>query len=214
MIYVLEPLLTFFLIVFTGNLELESSTRGVLLLCVFLVIYSMSKDIYANFTLALSFILTQYRDLKEVMVLLLLGVAGTFLGSLVIFLLGEEFEDYSNGLAIWQVLIIEIFTSFFIAVVYYCMFVDVRNQTQIAGSFAVAAMYAGLAIAFPNLSAGNFLKIIAAFSTDSALVFGSIIGQLIGSVMGGMCYKHVICDNTTIKMKEIALNTDDMKINF
>jgi hypothetical protein len=214
MIYILEPLLTFFMIIFTSNLELDSATRGILTLFVFFVVYNISNQVYANFTLALSFFLTSFRDLKDVVLLIILGAAGTFLGSLVLFLLGEPFIQYENGLELWKVLIIEIFTSFFIAIIYYCMFVDVRNQSQIAGGFAVAAMYAGLSIAFPNISAGNFFKIICVFSRDTSLVFGSIIGQLIGSVFGGMTFKYLICENNALKMKEIEINTDEMKINF
>ncbi len=214
MIYVLEFLFTFFMVFYTSDLGNQSTEIGLLTFCLFLFAHFISSKIYANLSLCLSFFVTSYRPFTEVLFCLLVQVAGAFLGTLLLLATGYNLSVYETEEDFMSVLIIELFAAFCITLVYYIMFLSVAEQQETNGVFAVAAIYAAFAISFPNLPAGNFLKVMAGLNGDINLALGSLIGQLIGSIGGSLLYKFVLCENGNLKMKEIDLSNDDININF
>ena len=214
MIYVYEFLFTFFMAFFCSDLGQTSIEQGFQIFFTFAFIYAVNKKVYVNISLCLSFLVTAYRSIAEVIICLVITIAGSFFALLMLTAAGYSRSIYKPDLQTWQIVIVELVAAFFVSIVYYCMFVDLRMAKEFSGAVAVAAMYGAFTIAFPQLPAGNFIKVIAGFNTDMNLVMGSLAGQVVGSLAAGLFYKIMICENSNIKKKELDIGSQKNNISF
>ena len=186
-----------------------------MIFAIFLIAYSISKKNYYNLTLAFSFLITGYRPLTEILLCIGLQLFGAFAATLFLIALGHPLPKYTNYYSFTGLTAIEFLASFIITLSYYCLFIDMRNNKEKSKIFAVAAIYGGVSLAFPNLSNGNVLKVFAGLNDDLELVFGTLLGNLFGSLFAGVLYKFFICENQSLKMKEIDItDNNDVNINF
>ena len=214
MIYILESLFSFFLVFTNSDLGNSSTEKGMMIFSLFLFIYFISDKVYANTALCLSFFVTGYRPFVEVVVCLLVQVAGAFLASLLLIATGYNLSLYETEYSMVEIVIIELVASFFITTIYYTMFANTLKNKEVNGVFAVAGIYGAFAVSFPQLPAGNFLKVIAGLNGDINIVMGSLIGQVIGAIGGGLFYKFILDETNSNKLKEIDISNDDININF
>lgn len=214
MLFAYEFLFTFFMAFFCSDLGHSSIEQGFQMFFAFAFIYAVNRKVYTNISLNVSFLMTAYRSMGEVLICFLVMIAGSFFALLMLFATGYNRSVYETDLKMWQIGVIEFIAAFFIAVVYYCMFVDLRMVNEYSGAVAVAGMYGAFTIAFPHMPAGNFIKVLAGFNTDVKLVLGSLVGQLLGSLVGGLFYKVLICENANIKKRELDITSQKVNINF
>lgn len=214
MLYVLEFLFTFLLVFYTSDLGHSSIEIGLMIFSVFLFAYFVNTKTYANLTLCLSFFVTGYRPFIEVLVCLMVQVGGAFLATLLLIATGYNLSIFETEDDMLAIICIELVCSFFITLVYYVLFASEKENPEVNGVFAVAAIYSAFTISFPHLPAGNFLKVLGGLNGDMNVVMGALIGQLVGSLGGGLLYKFLLCDKNSMKLKEIDLSNDDININF
>ena len=215
MIYLYEPLFTFFFILSTSNQTDENALLSIIVFCNFLILYSISKKNYYNLTIALSFLITGYRPITEVLLCIALQLFGTFAASLLMIAADLQLPKYENPYTFGGLFLLEFFAAFILTLVYYCLFVDLRNSKEKGGVFAVASMFGAIAVSFPSLCNGNVLKMFAGMNEDLELVGATFLGQVFGSLFAGVFYKFVICENQSLKMKEIDVtDNNDVNINF
>lgn len=214
MLYVYEFLFTFFMAFFCSDLGQTSIEQGFQVFFTFAFIYAVNKSLYVNISLCLSFLITSYRSIVEVVVCLIIMAGGAFFALLMLFTMGYNLSIYDVDLPMWKIIVIELIAAFFITLVYYCMFVDLRMAKEYSGAVAIAGIYGAFTIAFPNMPVGNFIKVLAGLNEDIKLVVGSLVGQVIGSLMAGIFYKVLICENSNIKKKEMDISSKKVNINF
>ncbi len=214
MLYLIETLITFFLVFYTSDQTLPNLDKALVLLFVFFLGYFISKNNYFNLALALSFLVSGYRPISEILICIGCQLFGALAAFLLITAINEEKAKYDADTSFMGILVIEFLCSFMIVIAYYCLFVDIRNAKVNASAFGLAAIYAGLSLSFPGLPCGNFLNLLLGFRSDFEVVVSSIIGQIAGSISAALVYKMSICTNNSIKMKEIEVIGDEKEINF
>lgn len=212
--YAYEFLFTFFMAFFCSDLGQTSIEQGLTILFAFTFIHAVSKKSYANAAINLSFVVTAYRSIGEVLVCFLALLAGSAFALLMLLATGYSRPAFETDLALWQILVVEFIAAFFIALVYYALFVDLRQAGEHSSAVAVACMYGAFAIAFPQLPAGNFIKLVVGMSADMKVVGGSLIGQLFGAILGGLFYKTLICKNNDVQKRELDISSHKVNINF
>lgn len=77
----------------------------------------------------------------------------------------------------------------------------------------MAALYGGFKVSFPKLSAGMIFLLFNHFS-ETKLIILTLIGQLLGTLLGSVIYSNLVCENESLQAKEIEVNENEGSINF
>lgn len=210
-----EPILTFFQLSMLLGQPSESGSLGLVTMTTSLLNAYIYPQFLVNFPLGVSFLVTAYRPILDVCIILILKIVSTLLASACITLIGTPPQPFtSEPYSIFHVIFFEILFNFYISLIYYCMNVDLKNKGNPCNAAAVACIHGLGSVTFPNLPMARMMQVLATMSTDTGILFGSILGGVTGAVLGGIFYRAFICGNSDMKMREIENTSKNNKINF
>lgn len=61
----------------------------------------------------------------------------------------------------------------------------------------MAALYGGIKLSFPNLSAG-MIFLLFNYIEETKLIFVSFLSQIVGTLLGGLLFKNLVCENDSL----------------
>lgn len=212
---IFECILTFFQMCQLSQVSPQPAAIGLATMATTSLNRLIFPQFIVNFMCAVSFFVTGYRPFMEVLVVLALKIVGALLSAGFMSLLGDPQPPFvSDGIGFWKIFFLEVIYNFFIALAYYCAAVDLKNKERLGNSVAVGCLQGVAAIAFPHLPIGRVMQLLASFTVDGSILFGSLLGGLFGTVLGGILYKSVICDNYELSIREIDHQSKEIKVPF
>lgn len=212
---IFEVILTFFQLCTLSQVTPEPAAMGLATMVTTALNRLIFAPFIANFMCAVSFLVTGYRPFIDVLVILALKIIGALLSAGFMSLLGDAQPPFqSGGVGFWKIFFLEVVYNFFIALAYYCTAIDLKNKDKLANSVAVGCIQGVAAIAFPQLPIGRVMQLLSSFTVDGSILFGSLLGGLFGTVLGGILYKTVICDNYELSIREIEHQSKEIKVPF
>lgn len=120
-------------------------------------------------------------------------------------------SHYTNIWSNDEVFAIELFMSFFIAIVFFSATVDLSQEKTFIYPFSIAGIYAAMVLALPTFGNGNMIRLFVGLNDDVGFVLCSIAGQIVGTLGGAFFYKFVLCNNKKRELQEQEINEEQNK---